>query len=386
MRQHGGCGAAPRRGNRRGRRLGNGIAGTAGIFGTHVADHLEVARYAGQHFGDVLAQLAHAAAAGRAIAGAVAFGLMQQLKTWQVIGERLALWLCPRGGWSFGLAGPCPGDMLGFAGLQLLKLQLQLFDLARDPLRGPAELHPAQPGDLKAQFFYLQRLELHRGLGRLQLTLAGQRKGAQGGWIGRQFGRGERHAEIYQGQPRRTTIQVESVIRQTNIGCAVGGGAIARRQSMASTNMENCAGVSVIAPSTMGGDEAPFLKPFGNQPHASAVPIQGVEIIGAFATEDEQVAAERISTDDLLGLGRKTIEPVAQIDWAAGEKHLGSGCQAGHVRPLMARSTRDKALSLTDASTLIRAPPGQRQIDGSSFAFLRQQCRGKRWLRWRQTR
>ncbi len=58
-----------------------------------------------------------------------------------------------------------------------------------------AELHPAQPGDLEAELLDLQRLELNCRLGGLQLALAGQRKGAQGIRIGRQFGRGERHVQ-----------------------------------------------------------------------------------------------------------------------------------------------------------------------------------------------
>jgi hypothetical protein len=50
-----------------------------------------------------------------------------------------------------------------------------------------------------------------------------------------------------------TRIEWESVLCHTNTGCGVGGGAIVRRQSIASTSTENCAGVSVIAPSTIGG-------------------------------------------------------------------------------------------------------------------------------------
>ena len=49
-------------------------------------------------------------------------------------------------------------------------------------------------------FLDLQRLELHRRLGRLQLALAGQREGAQRVRIGGQVGSGERHAANYQAQ------------------------------------------------------------------------------------------------------------------------------------------------------------------------------------------
>ena len=50
-------------------------------------------------------------------------------------------------------------------------------------------------------------------------------------------------------------------MRQTSIGWADGGGAIVRRQSIASTRMENCAGERVIEPSTIGGQtKRPFSK------------------------------------------------------------------------------------------------------------------------------
>ncbi len=89
-----------------------------------MADHLEAARHVIQHLGHILAQLAHAAAARRANAGAVTLGLMRHLNAWQVIRERFALRLCPRGRWSFGLAGLGPGGILGLADLQFIKLQL----------------------------------------------------------------------------------------------------------------------------------------------------------------------------------------------------------------------------------------------------------------------
>jgi hypothetical protein len=64
-----------------------------------MADHLEVARHVIQHLGHVLAQLAHAAAAGRAYAGAIARWLMQHLLARQVFGKWFALWLRPRRSW-----------------------------------------------------------------------------------------------------------------------------------------------------------------------------------------------------------------------------------------------------------------------------------------------
>ena len=159
-----------------------------------MADHLEVAGHVIQHLGHVLAQLAHAAAAGGADAGTIAHWLMQHLLTRQVFGKRLALGLCTCRSRCVWIVRLGLSDILGLAGLQFLQLQFQLLDLAGDPLRGPAKLHPAELGDFKAELLDLQRLELHRGLRGLQLALARQREGTQGGRISGQFGRGERHA------------------------------------------------------------------------------------------------------------------------------------------------------------------------------------------------
>ena len=83
---------------------------------------------------------------------------MQHLLTRQVIGKWLALRLCPRPGGCLWIVRLGAGDILGLAGLQLLQLQFQLLDLAGDPLRGRAKLHPAQLGDLEAKLLDLQRL------------------------------------------------------------------------------------------------------------------------------------------------------------------------------------------------------------------------------------
>jgi hypothetical protein len=135
MREHGGRGAAARRRHRRCRCLGDHIARLAGIFGPDMADHLEVARHVIQHLGHVLAQLAHAAAAGRADAGAVILRLMQISWRGRCSGSGLRFGFALTGGAgrSFGLG---LGDILGLAGLQFLELQFQLLDLAGDPLRG----------------------------------------------------------------------------------------------------------------------------------------------------------------------------------------------------------------------------------------------------------
>ncbi len=132
-------------------RLGDRIARRAGIFRPDMADDLEVARHVVQHLGHVLAELAHAAAAVGADAGAVTGGLMHDLLARQMLGQRLALRLArARGSAPRVRSASALGGIFGLAGLQLLELQFELLDLAGDPLRRPAELHPAQLGDLEA--------------------------------------------------------------------------------------------------------------------------------------------------------------------------------------------------------------------------------------------
>jgi len=58
---------------------------------------------------------------------------------------------------------------------------------------------------------------------------------------------------IYSAISRSTIVKYESVLCQTSIGRIGAGGVIVRRQSIASISTANCAGDSVIAPSTIGG-------------------------------------------------------------------------------------------------------------------------------------
>jgi hypothetical protein len=65
----------------RGRRLGNRVAGLAGIFRPDMTDNLEVSRHVIQHFGHILAEFAHTGTAVGADAGAVILGLMHHVLT-----------------------------------------------------------------------------------------------------------------------------------------------------------------------------------------------------------------------------------------------------------------------------------------------------------------
>ena len=219
-------------------------------------------------------------------------------------------------------------------------------------------------------------LELHRELSGLQLALAGQRKGAQRGRIGGQFGRGERHGDSLTRSPR---IEPESAANRCVVRPALvwigSGGAIVRRQSIASISTENCAGVSVIAPSTIGGQtKRPFLKTLGNQPHAGAVPVKALEVIAAFAAKDEQMAAERIGADHLLHLRRQAIEAVAQIDRTTGEEHLGARRQADHVEPLHRAQHPRQRLLIDERIDTDAGAVRQRDLDRSGFAFSRMEA------------
>jgi hypothetical protein len=149
----------------------------------------------------------------------------------QVVWQRLALWLGTLGWrrrWRR-IRRLGAGVVRRLAGLQFLRPQFELLDLAADPLRRAAELHPPQLGDLELEFLDLQRLDLYRRLRRLERVLARQRKRAQRVGFGGQFGSGERHAETYQGQDWRRSELTESEPSQTSIGCCGNGGATVRR-------------------------------------------------------------------------------------------------------------------------------------------------------------
>src|SRR5690349_22767172 len=95
--------------------------------------------------------------------------------------------------------------------------------------------------------------------------------------------------------PTATRTNRESLPRQASMGRGGAGGAIVRRQSIASISSANCAGVNVNVPSTIGGpNELIAFKPLGEQAQAAAVPVQAFEVMAALAAEDEDVAAERI--------------------------------------------------------------------------------------------
>ena len=161
------------------------IAGPAGELLAHVPDDLEAARYIVEGLGHLFADPPQGAAAVRAGAG----GRVMHLFTRQMLGQwpaRRLLFLdrfldrrCHH--WRGG------GQPFGLVALQTLDRQLELFDLARQLLRGPAELGPPVARQLELQFgdLGLRRHRVARHLGNDAL----QRSDVVGKALGR-----DRHA------------------------------------------------------------------------------------------------------------------------------------------------------------------------------------------------
>jgi hypothetical protein len=261
MRQHAGCGAPARRWQSRPRRLGDRIAIPTGIFRPDMPDHPEPPRDIVEHLSDVFAKPGHGAAAGRAGAGAVVLRFVHDLLPGQVVRQLLALGLASLPDRQRPVFGGGLADRFGLAGFQLLEPQFELFDLPGHALRGATKLHPPQLGDLELQLLDLQGAQLDGEPCRLQLrgrrrqfALAGQGKSPQRVRVGGRIGRGQRHtlslSKATAGRPEQTE---KSLICYNSMGRGGAGGAIVRRQSIASISNANCAGVSVIVSSTSGG-------------------------------------------------------------------------------------------------------------------------------------
>jgi hypothetical protein len=134
------CRTTARCRHRRRRSLGDRVAGLAGVFGPNVPNDLEAAWHVVQHFRHILTELRHAGAAVRADACTVGVRLMHDLLARQMIRQRLALRL--RADWFWTIIRHGCGDCFSLAGLQFFELQFELLDLAADPFRRTAKLHP----------------------------------------------------------------------------------------------------------------------------------------------------------------------------------------------------------------------------------------------------
>src|SRR5580693_9043960 len=367
MRQHAGGGPPARRWQSRPRRLGDRVAIPAGIFRPDMPDHPEPPRDIVEHLGDIFAEPGHGAAAGRASAGAVMLRFVHDLLPGQVVRQLLALGLASladrqRLVFAGGLA-----DRLGLAGFQLLEPQFELLDLPGHALRGAAKLHPPQLGDLELQLLDLQGAQLDGEPCRLQFrgcfrqfALAGQGKSPQRIRVGGQIGRDQRHTLSLsnatapdQNEPRIPDLSQQHrsrwrwrCYRPTPI-----------HRLDQQRQLRRCQHHCVV--DQRRPDEFTPLQTLGEQTHATAVPVQALQIMTAFAAEEENMTAERIGPDNLLHLGRQTIEAGAQIDRLTGEKNLRSRRQADHRNPRTTDSTRRSAGSSTPPSTRTRTPCGR---------------------------
>ena len=124
------------------------VALHAGQLRAHVPDHPEAPGHVVQDLGDVLADRAHVGAALRAAAG----GLVHHALARQVLGQRAR-----RAGVRSVTTATVGLVAIGDLGLELVQGELELLDLALEPLRGAAELHAPELGDQE-----LQRLDLPR--------------------------------------------------------------------------------------------------------------------------------------------------------------------------------------------------------------------------------
>src|SRR5204863_1200022 len=138
-------------------------------------------------------------------------------------------------------------EQLGLIGLQCLDRQLELLGLMRQLLRRTPELRPAIASELEAQLGDLglsrDRILRHRRDDLLQrLRVVRQ-------LIGR-----ERHSLIESHRPPfdAAEARADSLCRSqpASIGCEVRNG---RRQSMPSSSIDSCAGVSTASPCSARG-------------------------------------------------------------------------------------------------------------------------------------
>ena len=132
---------------RRRRHLRDAVALHAGQLRAHVPDHPEAPRGIVDDFRDVLADRAHVGAALWAAAGRFVHDALAR----QVLGQRT------RSRRALGQDRDARAGRDRDLGLELVQGELQLLDLALEPLRGAAELHAPQLGDEE-----LQRLDLAR--------------------------------------------------------------------------------------------------------------------------------------------------------------------------------------------------------------------------------
>ena len=221
VREQARTGQSPRNRARRGRRLHDGVALCAGELGAHVTNHAEARRHILQHLAHGLAQFRDLPAATGALA------LRRQVLvrvTGQMLGKRLARWrflaLVLR------RVIERAFTPLGALCFELFKGEFELAEHLVHLLGAASKLHATQLGDYELQVSDLG------GLFR-------DPRAQNGEFIkGRSGGTG--HAAIIPIECSKVT-PTSPKIRQT---AHCGAVRIGRRQSMPSSNIDNCAGLN----------------------------------------------------------------------------------------------------------------------------------------------
>ena len=222
------------------RGLGHGLAAAAGELRPHVADDAKRPRHVVQHLGHVLAQVAESAAAGSAglRLGTVPHHLARQ-RLRQRAPSRLAA-LRPGGG----VRGIVGWRRSGHLRLQLLERQFELLGLGRQALRRAAELDAPQPGQLQPEPLDQRALiGQRRGLRPTRWRAARRRRRA-----GRRDRGPRRHDPC-----RRRVVPNESPASRCYPAISGRQLRAGMRQSMPSSSIESCAGVSETTPSLACG-------------------------------------------------------------------------------------------------------------------------------------
>src|SRR5690606_41269499 len=89
-----------------------------------------------------------------------------------------------------------------------------------------------------------------------------------------------------------------------------------------------------------GPHEVPMLEALGEQAHAISAPPQHLDAITLAASEDEHVAAERISFERGLNGGRQAVKPPAHIRYPSSQPDSRACWQPHHCSDsIIVRST-----------------------------------------------
>jgi len=103
-------------------------------------------------------------------------------------------------------------------------------------------------------------------------------------------------------------------------------------------------------------DEAATLEPLGQQHQSLSVEPQDLQDVAALATEDEDVAAERIGRERRLGHGSQTIEALPHVGVAGHDPHARVRGKADHTRCANASSAMPSRCASTWPCRRTRAP------------------------------